>query len=755
MKTIQRLSLLLLCLLLALGVFFACHNGDSTDGDTDGESTVGATTVAGTEAPEGSATVYELSSKTTSAKIELRDGQPYIVSLKTESGVEKAGEPIPFNLPSLGKTTLWVHTATENYDDGDGGVGYIFRFKNDDAALTYDLYAVARPDMAGPFEFFGYVTNNGTETYERFTPRSYFNVSVDGEDTPTAWTFNKESGIAEGYTWTYQDMERHYDGTGIYHTALGKGKKARAYNETVSAWNENGQIPLMYIDYGTNGLYIGMEWTNGSLSAEGAGNGEVTLSAWLGSSEFGFKSKIGGNGGTFFMPPVYLGVYDGDVDDGSNVFKHWFFRYKSPDNLRENDNEPFVQMDTRTGYEVADLGIESMKWDIAWWNDTGLWGDWRSLEVRNPHYLNMMQIEGCTTLAEYTAKGKEKGIATTLYVLLRDLVTEEPGQPSSIGPNAHPEWFGCLEGQEIPYAADLGNVDCVAFYQTYLGDFFQKNGVTTWRSDFQPILSNSFNSYENRHYGHESANGNGTDMTYWCTVGFGELVDYLTENVDGFRLESCSEGGSMKDLFTATKASVINCDDSGDFMSWHTTFYDSSYCIPPAQLMLPCVTSRGDPNQPEFYRGIGDYEYSLRCALTGAVHLDMYGETEQQYKEYWPYYVDNLYKNVMRPLIKYGNLYHILPRPDFVHWDGLQYIDLDSENEIIGMVLLWKPTDTEGPQKTVKLRGLEADVSYQLTFEDRTEQNAVYTGAELMENGLTVTIEGTSGSEMIWISRAS
>jgi hypothetical protein len=107
----------------------------------------------------------------------------------------------------------------------------------------------------------------------------------------------------------------------------------------------------------------------------------------------------------------------------------------------------------------------------------------------------------------------------------------------------------------------------------------------------------------------------------------------------------------------------------------------------------------------------------------------------------------------MRPLIRNGNLYHILPRPDGVHWDGLQYVDLESENEIMGMVLLWKPSNEEGPQKTVKLRGLEADASYQLTFEDRKEQNAVYTGAQLME-GLTVTIEGDFGSEMIWISRA-
>ena len=120
--------------------------------------------------------------------------------------------------------------------------------------------------------------------------------------------------------------------------------------------------------------------------------------------------------------------------------------------------------------------------------------------------------------------------------------------------------------------------------------------------------------------------------------------------------------------------------------------------------------------------------------------------------DYWRYYIANLYNNIMKPLIRYGDLYHILPRPDGIHWDGLEYIDADSENEIKGLVMLWKPTNEEGSEKTIKLRGLEAETMYQLTFEDRPEQNCTKTGAELMETGLTVTIEGESGSEMIWIS---
>ncbi len=754
MKNLRRISLLALTLLFVLGIFFAC--GDHT---TDGESTVGATTVAGTEAPEGSATVYELSSKTTSATIELRDGQPYIVSLKTESGVEKAGEPIPFSLPTLGRNVLWTHTATDEYDDGEGAVGYVFRFKNDDKQVTYDLYAVAHPDMAGPFQFFGTVTNNGSDTYHLFSPRSYFSMSIDGEAAPTAWVFSKESGIAEGCQCVkYSDPEIYghlFDKPGIYQTVLEDKKTAVARTNTNYVWNENGDLPIMYLDYGTNGVYFAHEWSHAGLEAEGTPDGGAVLTAYLGDSANSFKSKIDGNGGTFLMPLVYLGVYDGDVDDGSNVFKHWFFRYKAPDNMYENPAEPLIQQDMQLGLDVSQYGIEAIKWDYGWWNDGSEHAVSAAVchgpEILSPAYLGVMASYGCDTLADFALKAKERDLTLTMYFLLRDSKDESGRYPSSLGPNAHPEWYSSLSWHDAPVAADLGNADCVKAYQSYMYDFFSSNHITTWRSDFEPILQQAGVAQENRHYG-EGGLGNGSDIAYWNTVGFAELVDHLLENIEGFRYESCSQGGSMKDLFTATKASIINCDDSSDFWSLHMSFYDGSYCLHPAQIQLPTDALTFTPGSP-YFNNIGDYEYGFRCTLTGGVMLSNWQGTSELDKEYWNKYITDIYPNVMRPLIRNGNLYHILPRPDGIHWDGLQYVDLDSENEIMGMIMLWKPTNEEGEQKTIKLRGLDPEDSYQLTFMDRPEQNAVYTGAQLME-GLTVTIEGDFGSEIIWISHA-
>ena len=120
--------------------------------------------------------------------------------------------------------------------------------------------------------------------------------------------------------------------------------------------------------------------------------------------------------------------------------------------------------------------------------------------------------------------------------------------------------------------------------------------------------------------------------------------------------------------------------------------------------------------------------------------------------EYYNEYA-HMYKEKVKPLVRDGELYHILPRPDGTNWDGIMYADPDSENDIKGVVFLFKPSAEVSDTYNVVFRGLNADTVYQLTFEDRPEQNKALTGVELMLNGINVEIKYV-GSEMIWITEA-
>ncbi len=743
-KTKSVISLILFLLSTAGLIFLLTSCGGGGNGQESGATESGQEE----DVLLNDKTDFTLQTKSTEAGIQIRDGRVVVTSLKTAGGKELVHVPETFALPaSYEKSGAdsafdWQYIGYKRHNCGRSGRGYIFLYEDAAASFTYELYVVARPDLAGPFEFFGYLINQGKRALT-VSPDDYFRVNVEGPTAPMAWTFRKESGIAEG--WTIYDGQS-FPGSGIYQSRLTAGEKAVAYARVDQNWNDSGDIPMMYLEYGKQGIYFALEWTNGKLTATGFRNGASSLTVCL--ADGNFRTQVPA-GEALYLPSVYLGAYDGDVDDGSNQFKHWFMACKAPENLLEDPNEPLTQQDMQLGYDVAKYGIQQIKWDYGWWSDEVVTGQWRTneglLEVHNSAYLGVLKGANCMTLKSFSSKAAKAGVKMTLYCLLKDTQLERSDVPTSVGKYGHPEWFShiCITG--VANSADLGNTACVDFFKQYMFDFFNYNKITTWRSDFEPICRAS--DKKNRHF------ANGNDVQYWCTVGFGELVDYLTENLTDFRYESCSSGGSMKDFFTMSKASVIQCEDASEFMSAHMTFYDSSYCIPPAQLQLAVNALTFTPGS-KYYAGVGDYLYGFRCVLTGGVMLSSWAGPSEEDISYWPYYVDNLYNKVMKPLIKYGDLYHILPRPDGIHWDGLEYIDADSENEIKGLVMLWKPTDTEGPNKTVFLRGLHEDTLYDLRFEDRPEQNCRKSGAELMKNGLTVTIGGESGSEMIWISEA-
>jgi hypothetical protein len=108
----------------------------------------------------------------------------------------------------------------------------------------------------------------------------------------------------------------------------------------------------------------------------------------------------------------------------------------------------------------------------------------------------------------------------------------------------------------------------------------------------------------------------------------------------------------------------------------------------------------------------------------------------------------NTYKTKIRPLVRNADLYHILPRPDGRNWDGIQYYDPSTKK---GVVYLFKPGPVED-RITLKLRGVEPDARYHVTFEDGTNPNTVKTGEELQQ-GIKITLQGSPVSELMFLGK--
>lgn len=621
-----------------------------------------------------------------------------------------------------------------------------------EAGFNFLVNLKGRDDIKGPVEYSASLTNLRPEPVRIF-PEDVFTASFHFDTVPTAWRVAKESGLAEGVKW--HKGTSYFEGTGIYKDILTEGTSVVCETSTIQDFNRNGMIPMVYFDADTKGAYVGVEWTSQRIFAEGTKDGVDVRVDY----RENFTTKVTSDE-PFTIAPIYIGSYKGDIEDGSNEFKRWFFLEKTPKKMLYDENEPLTQIDAQVDAEKCkEHGIQSIKTDYGWWSNDKIgtqaenWGIWKyyegSWKVRADYMVNFLKKYGATTLEECSAYFDKLGLNWTIYVLLHDSQKELEGDDlmTSVGPTAHPEWFAGRKIAGKCPVADLGNKECVDYCKRKLEEFFTESGIKSWRTDFEPIAYRS--ERENRH------DANGTDVQYWCSKGFYDIVDQLIEKIPGFRYESCSSGGSMKDYATMHRATIFNTDDSADFASLRTTFYDSSYCFPPAQLQWPLDPCSFCPESEKYYCGYGDRDFGFRSLIMAPIHLGSWGGSASfekynllaYYKEYL-----NLHNEKVKHLIRHANLYHTLPRPDGIHWDGMQY-GMDHSvngNNIHGAAFIFKPSDQDGDSKHITIRGLCPDAIYKADFYERKEQSFVASGKEIMEKGITVHMDGTPGSDIIF-----
>jgi Melibiase. len=643
-------------------------------------------------------------------------------------------------------TPVWTYQGA--VVDNSSGTKVTLTFTNSTPSLELHSIWWARPG-SGPVEHWMTIENKSGGDVTIYQQES-LNIVVKGDINPTLWRFHKDSQWA--------------DSTGTYQNTLSNGVSFTSDTNTSNNGNDSGFIPCIYLDAASNhGLYVGLEWPNARINTTATGSNIAYINIKAGLYP-DFKTDISNNG-VFNVPSVYIGTYKGDTDTGSNLFKKWFFNYKVPSVLRTNTDEPYTQVDDQmyeSTHDFEAMGIQSVKWDYGWWSDVSpgnpnlpwtktLEGDWK---LRDSWWINRIQQFGLSPgMASYGTYLHNNNLKWTVYFLLHDGLSYDADALSSIGPNAHPEWFGDRV-ITVGASADLGNSDCVSWIKTRLLNCLNSYNIDTYRSDFEPISITS-NKTNNHKYT--------SDVQYWCAKGFYEILDYLYTNKTDFRYESCASGGSLKDYATVSRAVVINNNDSSNYKTLRKAFYDSSYCIPSAQLMAPTCPDIFSPQCTQYYDNCGeDQDFGYRSVIMGAISTGSWSQIDSNgdlkfNEEYYLSKYYNMYNQKIKPLVRNANLYHILPRPDDIHWDGMEYYDPNTTNTTMGCVFLFKPSTTEGSNKTVYLKGLDPNTHYKLVFEDRTAQNVNdILGSALMAggNGLSVNISQDVGSEIIWIELA-
>lgn len=499
--------------------------------------------------------------------------------------------------------------------------------------------------------------------------------------------------------------------------------------------DDTGYIPLVMLHAGKkHGVYIGYDWNEGRIQVSGRQKNGGLYAGVEAGLHGDFCTEVR-PGETFMVPGIFIGAFTGDIDDGSNRLRRWLFDNRMPERNRTDENIPYVQWNAfyNTAIEpgswlcveekyypmidsVAKAGIEEVTIDVGWWET---FGDYRGHSERWP--------KGMAAASKYA---HDNNMLFTLYFAFLSGGSEDPMAFTGKGPNAHPEWI------TRNWCADMGIDACRDFMKEMILQRLNEYDVDTIRSDLSPITR--IKSDKNPHQGCH-------DGPYWAQKGYIEFIDHLLENRPGLRYQNCNCGGALKGYALMKRSTAVQTTDIYTAIDVRQSIWDSSYCLPMMQLMTQFgdVCSGGKP--PEH---TPSYRFRSFLLAAPSAHFELPDEMNAEEAAVLKRLITQ-YKKRVRPLVRRGDVYHVLPRPDGHNWDGLELYDPDTGN---GMLTVFRP-DHEQAQIKVPLRGLDEKARYKIEYDDGTLPETEYSGIELVRAGVPVRLEAPFSAEWVFFTR--
>jgi hypothetical protein len=655
---------------------------------------------------------WDLKTKDTYVTIAIIKNRPAICELKNVNNgwnwMKKFSlMPFPEEVRSGNKSCQPDWKYRDAVIEKTNGTKVTLRFYSTTPQLELESVWEAKEGV-GPVENSVKIKNNsgGSITFQNASVISA-NINITADSAVSLWKFNKARYLGLRYKSDYPLVNNHKIGI---HDSIFYFLTNDVMDYT--AKGVNGHLPFQVFDVNSkHGLYIGYEWSFGIFKNR-TGSDPLTINymSYLWDSSSVTKE----DGQLFYVPAVFFGTYVGDLDDGCNKMKRWFWNNKITPTLKNDPKEPLIEycipgneaglIDFYKNFPVADWGAELGKIDIDWLDGSG--NDWKKGDFKK--YGNW-----------------------------------EP-DPA--------KWPNGMNAGDIVH----GNRQKLSLYMNFI---FEYNDIGTpeGRKKEKDAL---ITRYDKWHYDYWRS-----DMTleapysYLSHEGLMEILDYMIANRPDFRYEHCAGAGLLKDFTTLQRINVLTNEDSGGSDYHRESFYSSSYMINPVQIKADIAMTLGPHGEVPGSSGTVNnshswVNYALRSGFLGAnMAACVFGPDQvEEVKTHW-----QLYKTRQRPILrgaKVGDMpadvYHILPAPDSINWDGIEFFN-SSLNK--GSVILFKPSDMSPESKVIFLKGLNRKETYSISFQDRKEQNIKMSGEVLMDHGILVKgMTGKFASEIIWIN---
>jgi alpha-galactosidase len=514
-------------------------------------------------------------------------------------------------------------------------------------------------------------------------------------------------------------------------------------------------IPWMLVELAgkeNSGWYMGIEFSGRTrlrLLREGSNlKGDAGLNPEPGP----YLTKLK-PGETFTPPTIFLGAFSGDSEAAGNILRRWVARIlQNPDTVANPSYPLLVNNSWGSGMDIneakargmmddaAKLGIEMFHVDAGWFRGVG---DWYSNFEKIPH--------GVSALADYAHR---LGVKFGLWVDWTQAGTDI--NPGAL--NVHdPKIRGWLT-RDVPadwkpepfkgVTIDIGYAPAKEWCARQLDRMVNEFHLDMLEHDGY-LLAEGCERTDHPHVACDPStlgpepwleSSCSTDVSYHSTRAYYELYEKLRARHPGLLLEACNDGGRMVDFGTAAHTDYFSITDTYDPLSNRRAFYDASHVLPAS--MLECYVERYPAKYP------ANFTYMLRSGMMGwcTIMQDTTAWTPQEHAA--ARHEFELYKSRLRPLIRAAELYHISPRPDGVHWDGMEYFNPASGQ---GVVYAFRGSTADEIDHQFVLKGLRPDRQYHLHFEDQTSADRNASGHELVNSGIKISLPLTDSSELVFI----
>jgi hypothetical protein len=618
------------------------------------------------------------------------------------------------------------------------------RFTNANPRLTLLSIWRARPGR-GPVEHWLEIANeSGTVvTMSHQESLALSGLRTDAGESASAWWMNRG---ASDVTWQGGTMVEILD---------------REFDQVLVSNPQDGSSPVPWIAVQVGqkrGLYAGWEFSGiGNLHVRTTSLNPLRFDLRVGLPT-GFKTDLGA-GETFLVPPAFIGCYEGDIDEGSHSLHRFILKYLLPgipagqsyptlayNNYFDSGGAKGTEQDMlRSARHSKDLGFETFMVDGTWHADLG---DWRWHPQRFPN--------GGKSLVDFV---HGSGIKFGLRIPWTN--GGKSTHPEALSPFRQTDWFVLkvrpdywgynVWGEPMttaPYVGagvspaggpriDLGYAPARAWAKERVPHWVSENRVDLLKHDSGMVETECAQTNHRHRYG--------TDVSYWAALGYYEVQESLLKQFPDLALEGCSAGGHLKDFGSIQRNHYLVPTDTLSALPDRKSIWESTFAFPPAVLMTYTCDGIWDK--------IGDRRspYLWRSGMMSGWQVcpsDLSRWTPEQ-QAALKRSVD-VYKSWIRPILRDAKVHHILPRPDGYHWDGMFYW---SQSLKRGTVYIFRPNNDELYQR-VRLKGLVAAQRYKVRSEDRSVQEGVHSGAELMNAGLRVKLPGKYTSDLIYLEDA-